>query len=72
MIRAGVPAVALVHEPFARLARMQVQRVGLAETPLLIYPRDLADRETRDMLREKARDVAEKAAGMILDLELEQ
>ena len=70
MIRAGVPAVALVHEPFARLARMQVSRVGLAETPLLIYPRDLPDRESREVLEAKAREVAEEAASMILDLEL--
>jgi hypothetical protein len=49
---------------------MQVARVGLAETPLLIYPRDLPDRETREVLAKKAHEVAEEAATMILSMEL--
>lgn len=68
MIREGVPAVALVHEPFARLAKMQVARVGMPGAPLLIYPRDLPDRESAEVLDRKAREVAEEARAMILEL----
>lgn len=70
MIREGVPAVALVHEPFARLAKMQVERVGLEATPLLIYPRDLPDRESEEVLDRKAREVAAEAAELIIAMDL--
>ncbi len=70
MIREGIPAVALVHEPFARLAKMQVERMGLEQTPLLIYPRDLPDRESPEVLDKKAHEVAEEAASLILAMEL--
>jgi hypothetical protein len=37
VIRAGVPAVALVHEPFRKLAIMAANQVGMPEAPLLIF-----------------------------------
>jgi hypothetical protein len=66
MIRAGVPAVGLVHDPFKALARMAVAQVGMPNAPILIYPRDLVSEETADQLEQKACEVAERAAAMLL------
>ena len=66
VIREGVPAVALVHDPFAALARMAVRQVGMPDAPILIYPRDLVSEETPDQLEDKACEVAERAATMLL------
>ena len=66
MIREGVPAVALVHEPFRTLARMAGRQVGMPDAPVLIYPRDLVDEETAEALERKAREVAEEAAKLLL------
>lgn len=68
VIRAGVPAVALVHEPFAMLARLQVAQVGMPDAPLLLYARDLPDQEPPDLLKRKAEEVAERAAGFLLSV----
>jgi hypothetical protein len=66
MLREGIPAVALVHEPFRRLAHMAAGQVGMPDAPLLIYPRDLVAEETPEDLQAKAREVAEEGAKMIL------
>jgi hypothetical protein len=66
VIREGVPAVGLVHEPFATLARLQVAQVGMPDAPVLIYARDLPDRESPDLLERKAREVAGRAAVFLL------
>jgi hypothetical protein len=66
VIREGVPAVGLVHDPFAALARMAVKQVGMPDAPLLIYARDLVSEETPDQLEVKAREVAERAASILL------
>ena len=66
MLREGIPAVALVHEPFRRLAHMAAGQVGMPDAPLLIYPRDLVAEETPEDLEAKAREVAEEGARMIL------
>ena len=66
VIREGVPAIGLVHDPFAALARMAVRQVGMPDAPLLIYPRDLVSEESADQLEAKAREVAERAASMLL------
>lgn len=66
VIRAGIPAVALVHEPFAMLARLQVAQVGMPDAPVLIYARDLPDREPPAAVRRKAEEVAERAAALLL------
>lgn len=68
VIREGVPAVALIHEPFATLARLQVAQVGMPDAPLLIYPRDLPDHEPPDAVERKAHEVAGRAAALILTL----
>ena len=66
VIRAGVPAVALVHEPFHRLAHMAANQVGMPNAPLLIYPRDLANEESEAQLERKACEVAEQAVPLLL------
>jgi hypothetical protein len=66
VIRAGVPAVGLVHEPFAMLARLQVAQVGMPDAPVLIYARDLPDRESREVLESKATAVVDRAAAFLL------
>jgi hypothetical protein len=68
VIREGVPAVALVHEVFAMLARLQVAQVGMPDAPLLLYPRDLPDQEPPDLLERKAGEVADRAAAFLLAL----
>jgi hypothetical protein len=66
VIRAGVPAVGLVHEPFAMLAGLQVAQVGMPDAPVLIYARDLPDQESREDLQRKAAEVADRAAAFLL------
>jgi hypothetical protein len=66
VLREGVPAVALVHEPFRRLAHMAAAQVGMPSAPLLIYPRDLVDEETQADLERKAAEVAEQAVKLLL------
>lgn len=66
MIREGVPAVALVHEPFATLAQLQAAQVGMPEAPLLIYERDLPGQEPPHVLAKKADAVADRAAVFFL------
>ena len=68
ILREGIPAVALVHEPFRRLAHMAAGQVGMPGAPLLIYPRDLVSEETPEQLEAKARQVAAEAVKMVLGL----
>jgi hypothetical protein len=66
VIREGVPAVALVHEPFATLARLQAAQVGMPDAPLLVYERDLPGQEPPPVLEKKADAVADRAAVLLL------
>ena len=66
ILREGVPAVALIHEPFRRLAHMAAGQVGMASAPLLIYPRDLVSEETPEQLGQKAAEVAQQAVDLLL------
>jgi hypothetical protein len=68
VIRAGVPAVGLVHEPFAMLAGLQVAQVGMPDAPVLVYARDLPDQESPEALDKKAGEVAERAALLLLSV----
>ena len=58
--------MALIHEPFAMLARLQVAQLGMPDAPLLIYARDLPDQETPAVLERKSQEVAERAAAYLL------
>ena len=66
VLREGVPAVALVHEPFRRLAHMAANQVGMPDAPLLIYPRDLVAEESPAQLEDKACEVAQMAVALLL------
>jgi len=66
VLREGVPAVALVHEPFRRFAQMAARQVGMPDAPVLIYPRDLVSEEAPEQLEEKAREVAQEAVKLLL------
>ena len=68
VIREGVPAVGLVHEPFATLARLQVAQVGMPDAPVVIYARDLPDQEPPPVVEKKAHEVAERAAAFLIAL----
>jgi hypothetical protein len=66
VIREGVPAVALVHEPFETLARLQVAQVGMPDAPLLVYVRDLPDQEPPHVVEKKAQEVADRTVALLL------
>jgi hypothetical protein len=66
MVRQGIPAVGLVHEPFEKLARMQVVQLGMPDAPLLIYPQDLPSKDPPELVQQRAREVAERAMEMLL------
>ena len=54
----GIPAVVLVHEPFATLARAQCQALGAQDPVILVYKQDAPARDTVDETVAKAHDVA--------------
>jgi hypothetical protein len=45
---------------------MAAGQVGMADAPLLIYPRDLVSEETSEELEQKAREVAQAAVKLLL------
>ena len=54
----GIPAVVLVHEPFANLARVQSQTLGAQDPMIVIYKQDAPALESNDDSERKARNVA--------------
>ena len=66
MVRQGIPAVGLVHEPFEKLARMQVVQLGMPDAPILIYPQDLPSKDSPDLVQKKAQEVAERVMDMLM------
>ena len=56
----GVPAVVLVHEPFATLARAQCQSLGARDPLIIVYKQDAPALESDAQSEEKAREVAEE------------
>ena len=54
----GIPAVVLVHEPFANLARAQCQSLGAKEPMIVVYKQDAPALESDAQSDEKARGVA--------------
>lgn len=55
----GIPAVVLVHEPFANLAKAQCQALGAKDPLTLVYKQDAPARESEEASTAKAREVAE-------------
>ena len=54
----GIPAVVLVHEPFATLAKAQCQSLGAKDPTILVYKQDAPARESDEESTGKARRVA--------------
>ena len=54
----GIPAVVLVHEPFATLAKAQCQSLGAKDPTILVYKQDAPARESESDMGQKARLVA--------------
>ncbi len=67
MVRQGIPAVGLVHEPFEKLARMQVVQLGMPDAPILIYPQDLPSKDAPELVQKKADEVVERVMEMLLN-----
>ena len=53
-----MPAVVLVHEPFATLAKTQCQMLGAKDPVILVYKQDAPALESEQASGEKARVVA--------------
>lgn len=66
MVRQGVPSVCLVHEPFEKLARLQVAQLGMPDAPLLIYPQDLPSKDSPGLVQQKAEAVAARVIDVLL------
>jgi len=54
----GIPAVVLVHKPFATLAQAQCHSLGAKDPTTLVYEQDAPARESEEESVEKARGVA--------------
>jgi hypothetical protein len=61
----GMPAVVLVHEPFAVLARVQCQSLGAKDPVILVYRQDAPALESDDECAAKARKVAAEVVTML-------
>ena len=61
----GVPAVVLVHEPFANLARAQCRSLGAREPLILVYKQDAPALESDAQSEKKAQDVAAEVARIL-------
>jgi hypothetical protein len=53
-----MPAVVLVHEPFANLAKAQCQSLGARDPVILVYRQDAPARESDEDSDAKASSVA--------------
>ena len=61
----GIPAVVLVHEPFATLAKTQCQILGVDDPTILVYKQDAPALESDEESTAKARDVAERIVELL-------
>jgi len=60
-----MPAVVLVHEPFAVLARAQCQSLGARDPVILVYRQDAPALESDEVSTEKARKVAAEVVALL-------
>jgi len=61
----GIPAVVLVHEPFATLAKAQCQSLGAKDPVILVYKQDAPARDTDAESTAKARQVAAEVVRLL-------
>lgn len=62
-----MPAVVLVHEPFAVLAKTQCQMLGARNPTILVYQQDVPARESDEDSDAKARQVAAEVVRLLSD-----
>jgi hypothetical protein len=60
-----MPAVVLVHEPFANLAKTQCQSLGAKDPVILVYKQDAPALESDRESEEKARNVASEVLRLL-------
>ena len=60
-----MPAVVLVHEPFAVLARAQCQSLGAKDPTILVYQQDAPALESDAVSTAKARGVAAEVVRLL-------
>ena len=61
----GIPAVVLVHEPFATLAKAQCQSLGAKDPLILVYKQDAPALDTVDETVAKANDVTSEIVRLL-------
>ena len=61
----GIPAVVLVHEPFAVLARAQFEALGAKDPTMLVYKQDAPALESAEESTAKARRVAAEVVELL-------
>lgn len=61
----GLPAVVLVHEPFAVLAKAQCQTLGARDPTILVYQQDAPALESDEVSTAKARQVAAEVVRLL-------
>lgn len=61
----GLPAVVLVHEPFANLTKAQCQALGAKDPTVLVYKQDAPARESDEESTAKARTVAAEVVRLL-------
>ena len=61
----GIPAVVLVHEPFATLAKAQCQALGAKDPMTLVYKQDAPARESDEESTAKAYEVAAEVVRLL-------
>jgi hypothetical protein len=54
----GIPAVVLVHEPFATIAKVQAEALGARDPLIVVYKQDAPVFESAQQITDKARNVA--------------
>ncbi len=61
----GIPAVVLVHDTFATLAKTQCQVLGAQDPTILVYKQDAPALESDEESEAKARDVATRIVELL-------
>ena len=61
----GIPAVVLIHEPFATLAKAQCQSLGARDPMTLVYKQDAPARESDEESIAKARLVSSQIVELL-------
>ena len=61
----GVPAVVLIHEPFANIARVQCETLGASDPLIVVYKQDAPVFESVQQVADKAQHVAAEIVNLL-------